>query len=52
MRPPRENVIAARVYSPDDIAHERPNMIEGGYSTGSTIASQLGRYLDHAAAAA
>ncbi|HJS94285.1 MAG TPA: hypothetical protein VJ741_08475, partial [Solirubrobacteraceae bacterium] len=40
----RENVIAARVYSPDDIARERPNMIEGGYSTGSTIASQLGRF--------
>jgi phytoene dehydrogenase-like protein len=39
-----ENVIAARVYSPDDIARERPNMIEGGYSTGSTIASQLGRF--------
>ncbi|HSC04944.1 MAG TPA: NAD(P)/FAD-dependent oxidoreductase [Solirubrobacteraceae bacterium] len=40
----RENVIAARVYSPDDIERERPNMIEGGYSTGSTIASQLGRF--------
>ena len=40
----RENVIAARVYSPEDIERERPNMIEGGYSTGSTIASQLGRF--------
>ncbi len=40
----RENVIAVRVYSPDDIARERPNMIEGGYSSGSTIASQLGRF--------
>jgi phytoene dehydrogenase-like protein len=40
----RENLIAARVYSPDDIARERPNMIEGGYSAGSTIASQLGRF--------
>lgn len=39
-----ENVIAARVYSPEDIQRERPNMIEGGYSTGSTIASQLGRF--------
>jgi beta-carotene ketolase (CrtO type) len=39
-----ENVIAARVYSPDDIERERPNMVEGGYSTGSTIASQLGRF--------
>ena len=40
----RENVIAARVYCPDDIARERPNMIEGGYSAASTIASQLGRF--------
>ena len=40
----RENVIASRVYSPNDIERERPNMIEGGYSTGSTIASQLGRF--------
>jgi beta-carotene ketolase (CrtO type) len=39
-----ENVIAARVYSPDDIERERPNMVQGGYSTGSTIASQLGRF--------
>lgn len=39
-----ENVIAARVYSPEDIQRERPNMLEGGYSTGSTIASQLGRF--------
>ena len=40
----RENVIASRVYTPDDIRRERPNMVEGGYSTGSTIASQLGRF--------
>ncbi len=39
-----ENVIALRVYGPDDIERERPNMIEGGYSTASTIASQLGRF--------
>ena len=39
-----ENVIASRVYSPHDLERERPNMIEGGYSTGSTIASQLGRF--------
>ena len=39
-----ENVIAMRVYGPDDIERERPNMIEGGYSTASTIASQLGRF--------
>jgi len=39
-----ENVIASRVYTPEDIRRERPNMVEGGYSTGSTIASQLGRF--------
>jgi len=39
-----DNVIATRVYSPQDIERERPNMVEGGYSTGSTIASQLGRF--------
>ena len=39
-----DNVIAARVYSPQDIERERPNMVQGGYSTGSTIASQLGRF--------
>ena len=36
----RDNVIAARVYGPDDIERERPDMAEGGYSAGSTIASQ------------
>ncbi len=40
----RENIIAVGLYGPDDIERERPNMIEGGYSTGSTIASQLGRF--------
>jgi beta-carotene ketolase (CrtO type) len=39
-----DNVIAMRVYGPDDIERERPNMIQGGYSTASTIASQLGRF--------
>ena len=39
-----DNVIASRVYTPEDIRRARPNMIEGGYSTGSTIASQLGRF--------
>ena len=33
-----------RVYAPDDIERERPDMVEGGYSAGSTIASQLGRF--------
>ena len=40
----RDNIIASRVYTPDDIERERPNMIQGGYSTGSTIASQTGRF--------
>jgi hypothetical protein len=39
----RENVIASREYTPEDVRRERPNMIDGGYSSGSTIASQLGR---------
>jgi hypothetical protein len=38
-----ENVIAPRVYTPEDVRRERPNMIEGDYSAGSRIASQLGR---------
>ena len=40
----RENVVASRVYGPDDIERQRPDMAEGGYSAGSTIASQLGRF--------
>jgi phytoene dehydrogenase-like protein len=40
----RENVIAVRVYGPDDIEKQRPDMVQGGYSAGSTIASQLGRF--------
>lgn len=40
----RDNVVAARVYGPDDIERKRPDMAEGGYSAGSTIASQLGRF--------
>jgi phytoene dehydrogenase-like protein len=39
-----DNVVASRVYGPDDIERERPDMIEGGYSAGATIASQLGRF--------
>jgi phytoene dehydrogenase-like protein len=38
------NVIASRVYTPADIERERPDMAEGGYSAGATIASQLGRF--------
>jgi beta-carotene ketolase (CrtO type) len=40
----RENVVASRVYGPDDIERLRPDMAQGGYSAGSTIASQLGRF--------
>jgi phytoene dehydrogenase-like protein len=39
-----DNVLASRVYGPDDIERERPDMAEGGYSAGATIASQLGRF--------
>jgi len=39
-----DNVIASRVYAPDDIEKQRPDMAEGGYSAGATIASQLGRF--------
>ena len=39
-----DNVLAARVYTPEDIERERPNMVQGGYSTGATIASQVGRF--------
>ena len=39
-----DNVIASRVYGPDDIERQRPDMAEGGYSAGATIASQLGRF--------
>jgi phytoene dehydrogenase-like protein len=39
-----DNVIASRVYCPADIERERPDMAEGGYSAGATIASQLGRF--------
>ncbi len=39
-----DNVIASRVYGPDDIEQKRPDMMQGGYSAGSTIASQLGRF--------
>ena len=40
----RDNVVASRLYGPDDIERKRPDMAEGGYSAGSTIASQLGRF--------
>ncbi len=40
----RDNVIAVRVFGPPDIQNGHPDMIEGGYSEGSTIAWQLGRF--------
>jgi phytoene dehydrogenase-like protein len=39
-----DNVIATRVYTPREIERERPNMVQGGYSAGATIASQTGRF--------
>ncbi len=40
----RDNVIAVRVFGPPDIQNGHPDMIEGGYSEGSTVAWQLGRF--------
>ena len=39
-----DNVIAQRIYGPPDIFNGHPDMMEGGYSAGSTIAWQQGRY--------
>ena len=39
-----DNVIATRVYTPRELERERPNMVQGGYSAGATIASQTGRF--------
>jgi len=38
------NVIAVHISSPDEIERLHPDNIQGGYSQGSTIASQMGRY--------
>lgn len=38
------NVIGLHVAAPDDVEKLHPDNIEGGYSQGSTIASQMGRY--------
>lgn len=40
----RDNLIAARIYTPYDVQASHPDMIEGGWSEGSMIASQLGRF--------
>lgn len=39
-----DNVIAVNVIGPADIEQMHPDMREGGYSEGSTIASQMGRF--------
>jgi beta-carotene ketolase (CrtO type) len=40
----RDNVIAVDISTPYEIERLHPDNIEGGYSQGSTIASQMGRY--------
>jgi phytoene dehydrogenase-like protein len=40
----RDNVIAVDIATPYEIERLHPDNIEGGYSQGSTIASQMGRY--------
>jgi len=40
----RDNVIGVRLYSPYDVQASHPDMIEGGWTEGSMIASQLGRF--------
>ena len=39
-----DNVMAVNVIGPDNIENMHPDMIEGGYSEASTMASQLGRF--------
>lgn len=40
----KSNVIGMHIACPEDIEKLHPDNIEGGYSQGSTIASQMGRY--------
>jgi phytoene dehydrogenase-like protein len=40
----RDNVAALHLTLPRDVQATHPDMVEGGYSQGSTIASQLGRF--------
>ena len=40
----RDNIIASRIYTPSDVQAGHPDMIEGGWTEGSMVASQLGRY--------
>ncbi len=39
-----DNVIAHRIYSPYEVGASHPDMLEGGWTEGSMIASQLGRF--------
>jgi beta-carotene ketolase (CrtO type) len=39
-----DNVIAIDTVGPDDVEDQLPDMVEGGFSEGSMIASQLGRF--------
>ena len=39
-----DNIIAVNVAAPPDVEELHPDNIEGGYSQGSTIASQMGRF--------
>lgn len=39
-----DNVIAVSLIGPDDVEKTLPDMIEGGYSEGALIASQVGRF--------
>lgn len=40
----RGNIIASRIYTPYDVQAGHPDMIEGGWTEGAMIASQLGRF--------
>ena len=39
-----DNVIAHRIYSPYEVGMSHPDMLEGGWTEGAMIASQLGRF--------
>ncbi len=40
----RDNIIGVRIYSPYDVQASHPDMIEGGWTEGAMVASQLGRF--------
>lgn len=40
----RDNVLGARIYTPYDVQAGKPDMIEGGWTEGSMLPSQLGRF--------